>query len=323
MGGYRADWSVEAQKVQTAPWILISEGNPFVGRPQSCDFVTPGGKRTVTLRWRPISRIGLAPRLQKASAFGAAGFGVRKAGAGYWIALQSLDDRAAKVVEQVRAQAAALRQAPFVVLDLRGDDGGSSIFGREIAEQILGPAYVQALLGDAEGRCGEIWRISDANLKRLHEYRTVLGPTRGEEFIRVIDGMIAKAEAAKARGEAFSGSLACPAPAKAAPPPTPFKGRLYLLTDGLCFSSCLSVVSDWRDLGAVQLGQTTDANTHYSEVHDLPLPSGLSTFSTMMAVSPDAPPRLGPFAPRETYQGDIGDTAAVEAWAVAIAGRRP
>jgi hypothetical protein len=79
------------------------------------------------------------------------------------------------------------------------------------------------------------------------------------------------------------------------------------------------VVSNWRDLGAVQIGRTTDANTHYSEVRDDMMPSGLSTFSTMMAVSPGTPLRLGPFSPARQFDGDIADTRAVEAWAVGIA----
>jgi hypothetical protein len=79
------------------------------------------------------------------------------------------------------------------------------------------------------------------------------------------------------------------------------------------------VVSNWRALGAVQIGQTTDANTHYSEVRDDLMPSGLSTFSTMMAVSPGDPLRLGPFEPARRFDGDIADTRAVEAWAVGLA----
>ena len=96
-------------------------------------------------------------------------------------------------------------------------------------------------------------------------------------------------------------------------------GRLYILSDGLCFSSCLAVVSNWRDLGAIQIGRTTDANTHYSEVRDDLMPSGMATFSTMMGVSAGTPLRLGPFEPAHVFQGDIADTQAVEAWALGLA----
>jgi hypothetical protein len=51
------------------------------------------------------------------------------------------------------------------------------------------------------------------------------------------------------------------------------------------------------------------------------MPSSRSTFSTMMAFSPNAPARYGPFEPQQVFDGDITDTAAAEPWAVGIASR--
>jgi hypothetical protein len=62
------------------------------------------------------------------------------------------------------------------------------------------------------------------------------------------------------------------------------KGRLILLTDNLCFSSCLVVTDDFRTLGAFHIGQTTDAATHFNEVREQYLPSGYSLFSTLQFV---------------------------------------
>jgi hypothetical protein len=322
LGGFRADWSVEAQQAQTAPWLLVSEGNPFVPRPVSCVFDKDGTAREARLNWRPITRDLLAVRLAKTVSFGAAGYGVRQAGGGYWIALQGLQDtRAVAVVDAVRAQVAAMRAAPFVILDLRGNGGGSSEFGRQIAEQLFGVAYVNAELGPADSPCGSAWRVSPANLRELEHYRVVFA-NRGADFVRIFDNLLAQARDAAKAGKAFSGPLSCPTTASGAAAPAPmFKGRLFLVTDGLCFSSCLDVVDDLRHLGAVQLGRTTDANTHYAEVSDRPMPSGLSTFSTMMAVEVSEPPRIGPFEPQQVFDGDIADTAAVQAWAVAIASK--
>jgi hypothetical protein len=49
---------------------------------------------------------------------------------------------------------------------------------------------------------------------------------------------------------------------------------------------------------------------------------GLSTFSTMMGVDMDSPPREGPFVPSDTYEGDIRGTPALEAWVLRIAAQR-
>jgi hypothetical protein len=87
-----------------------------------------------------------------------------------------------------------------------------------------------------------------------------------------------------------------------------------LLTDNACFSSCLIVADNFRRLGALHVGQATDAATHYFEVREERLPSGLSYFSTLQAFSPLTQPQIGPFTPRITYDGDMADTAALEAW---------
>jgi hypothetical protein len=324
LGNYRVDWSVDAQRIQAAPWLLISEGNPFVPRPNSCVFAQTGAAgRTIVLDWRHVPRSVLAARMDKVSLFGAAGFGVRKVGTGYWIAVQELTDGAVPVVADVKARAAELRQAPFVVLDLRGNGGGSSMFGDEIAGAILGESYVKAVVGDSLPDCGgEVIRVSDDNLRQLQMYHDVLGSKRGPEFIKTFDDLLNRAKAARAAGREFTGPLSCPRKAKPPRPAPSYRGTLFLVTDGVCFSSCLEVVSNWRDLGAIQLGQTTDADTHYSEVRDDLMPSGLSTFSTMMGVDMNSAAREGPFVPSEIYEGDIRDTPALEAWVLRIAAQR-
>src|SRR5579872_6974377 len=93
-------------------------------------------------------------------------------------------------------------------------------------------------------------------------------------------------------------------------------GRLLLLTDNRCFSACLSLTDDFRQLGAFQIGQTTDAATRYVDVRDEYLPSGYSMFSTLQSLDPSAPAQVGPFKPSLTYNGDISDTATLEKWVV-------
>ena len=76
----------------------------------------------------------------------------------------------------------------------------------------------------------------------------------------------------------------------------------------------LPVTDDFRSLGALHVGQPTDAATHFLEVREQYLPSGYSLFSTLESVDSTAPSQIGPFEPALTYDGDISDTAALEAW---------
>jgi hypothetical protein len=313
---------IEAQLIQKAGSLLLDDGNPFLKRPQNCEFVQDGRTRSVPLKWRGIWSHQYQARLAKMPTRGAAGFGVRKVGEGYWIALQSLSESAVPVVEAVRAQAPAIKAAPYVVLDLRGNGGGNSRFGRSIAEALLGTSYVKAAIsGEAPGRenCSKAWRISDRNLKQVETYVTDLGPRQGKEATEAFKKEYETLLAVKAAGRQFSGTPRCavgPAKASVAKPAVKpdYPGRIILLTDNVCFSSCLMVTDDFRKLGALHVGETTDANTNYMEVREDKLPSGLSMFSTLQALDARAPSQLGPYVPARIFQGNIADTAALEKW---------
>jgi hypothetical protein len=321
LGGFHAVWSVGAQQIQNAPWLLVDEGNPFIKRPKACVFEHNAGRQTVTLAWERIKRENLLPRIKKGGGAGAAGYGVRRVGEGYWIALQSLlSEQSAGVVKAVEEQKAVLREAPYVVLDLRGNGGGSSLLGRQIAVSLLGATATEARLGiPTEARCGgsgNSWRVSEGNIKQL-EFMIPFVARFGPDNVKILEETLRDARAATAQGQAFSASIDCPVAPPQPPamqPPSLMKGRLILLTDNLCFSSCLAVADDFRALGAFHIGQMTDAATHFIDVREQYLPSGYSMFSTLQSVDSSSPAQIGPFVPVLPYDGDIADTAALEKW---------
>ena len=92
------------------------------------------------------------------------------------------------------------------------------------------------------------------------------------------------------------------------------KGKLVLLTDHACFSSCLMLAGLFRAIGALHVGEGTDFSTRYMEVRGFPLPSGLGSFATLQKAGFGMPMRLGPFEPEVPYPGRIDDTRAIEAW---------
>jgi hypothetical protein len=317
LGGFTAVWSIEAQRIQSAPSLLIDGGNPFVMRPAACVFEREGRQIEHRLQWREIARAELAPLVRPALNRGAAGYGVRAFDGGVWIALQGLDDQAAAVVSAVREQQAQLRAAPVVVLDMRGNGGGNSAFGTQIAEVLFGGARFRHMIGGGGQNCSTVWRVSPRNIETMRSYMTRFADSN-PEFARDMRDVVERAERAQAVGEEFTGRTTCSGgrPAAGQPPAQASAGRIVLLTDNACFSSCLIVADAFRRLGALHLGQATDAATHYFEVREERLPSGLSHFSTLQAFSPATPAQLGPFEPDVAYDGDISDTSALEAWVV-------
>ena len=320
LGGFRAVWSIGAQQVQSAPWLFVDEGNPFITRPRLCVFDQRNQRTTVRLEWVQIKRENLLPRLKQATGVGAAGFGVRRVAEGYWIALQDLmSDRAFAVVKAVEEQKSALRSARFVVLDLRGNHGGSSDLGREIAISLLGEDAVNARLVPVNAiDCGsaEVFRASTGNLEQLEYLQSQPLAQAAPDVKKTLEDAISGMRAALAHGRAFSGPTDCgnaPKPSVTAQARSLLQGKLIVLTDNACFSACLAVTDDFRTLGALHVGETTDAATWYVDVREIYLPSGYSMFSTLQAVSGDSK-SVGPFEPVFEYNADIADTAALERW---------
>jgi len=324
LGTFKVDWNVGAQQVQTAPWLLVDEGNPFVKYPESCSFVRDGTSKPVALEWRAVHRDRLVPRIDRAIGGGLAGFGVRSLGRGQVIAIQSLNPyapNAEQLVGEVQAKAAALRASPYILIDLRGNTGGNSLYGRRIADILLGKDHVESILGAADSDCYEIWRVSAANIATIRNYQKIATQQGDKLLLAIVDKMLADTLAAEAKGRPLSGSPKCDLAKRGRKPaPSAYQGRLFILTDNRCFSSCLIMVDNYRLLGATQIGETTDANTHYTQVRHAPMPSGLSSFSTLQAISPDSPRQIGPFVPHIAFDGDLANDDAVEAWLIKVTG---
>lgn len=108
-------------------------------------------------------------------------------------------------------------------------------------------------------------------------------------------------------------------PVEPAKPPAAeplYRGKVILLTDRRCASACLDFADFVRLLpNATHVGLPTSADSVYMEVRPVDLPSGVERLGLPVKVYRD---RLRghnePYVPHVMYEGDINDTAAVEAW---------
>lgn len=322
--GFRADPTVPAQMRRAARWLLIDDGNPFIPLPAHCLFEVNGVVRDLQLAWRPIDIPLLNARATALHPRRSAGFGVRAFTGGGWISLEQLSDKAAAVVSEVRSRWNELATAPMLVIDLRGNGGGDSSIGDDLARQLFGSRALDRLRSSGARGCNRaVWRASEGNLRTLEAYQQRFA-ARGPEVVAAFKAEAEAVRAALAAGRALSGPVdgclarAAPTGSPVSPvsPPddAPYRGKVIVLTDGACFSSCLLMVDRFKRLGAIQAGQPTDAATWYMEVRDEPLPSGLGSFSVLGKVGLGATRRLGPFVPTALFEGDMTDTAALERW---------
>jgi hypothetical protein len=320
LGVYRGTWEITSQQVRNTPFLLVDDHNPFLPPLSRCVFRGETGEREIALQWRSVGVTALQERLRDAAPVGRAGFGVRRVGDGWWIGLQALTDLSKPVLDSVAAHLEAMHAAPWVVVDVRGNGGGNSAWAVRLANQLVGDARVSQAMRRAEREfagplCGTSWRASAAVEEMLERYIRNQGPGT-EQWRRDLDSV----RAARAAGRDLGPMpRPCP-PAASAPagelPPPRMKGRLVLLTDHVCFSSCLLMAGLLRVIGATQVGEATDFSTNYMEVRGLPLPSGLGSLATLQKVAFGAPARLGPFDPEVLYPGRIDDTPALERWIV-------
>jgi hypothetical protein len=310
-------WSDQAMRVLAAPWLLVYGGNPFVRRPARCTVQINGVTRRINLRWTYISRTAFRATI-RGTVHGNAGYALRAVGPGYWIGLQSLTPKAQGVIDAVKARAAALRSARYVVIDLRGDGGGDDAYGRALAEALYGTSHVESVLGPNGNRsgCPEVWRASPGNIAASEASAKMFEANGDLVAAREYRAAVVAMRAALARHRPMTGAPRCTLPKRAmgVPAPSLVRGHVIVLTDSVCFSSCINTVDFFKKLGATLVGQTTGTDTHYSEERIVTLPSGLGTFSTLQAILPDMPAHIGPFAPAFPYYGDITDTAALERW---------
>jgi hypothetical protein len=322
-------WHLRSQRLANGLFLFLDEGNRYVPHARRCRFAVDGRKRDVAIEWRPIpvkeawDRIrAMSPQVSRQFAARVLGDGTR------WYAMPSFnaDPQSAAgkalppMIAAMRAERGALAAAPAIVLDLRGNGGGSSDWSSQIAEILWGRPAVRGLRGP---KVHVDWRVSRANLDAMQETYarraagTTLSPDSRAWFQTVIKGLTAALE----RGAQLWRHPADEPErdeASASPPeptPPPLRGPVYLLTDASCASACLDAVDLWRALGAVHVGQTTSADTLYMDVRRVKLPSGVTGVSMPMKVYRGRPRGANvPVVPTYLFSGDIADTAAVERW---------
>lgn len=310
---FRVSSPVEAQYIAHGGFMFVDDGNPFLSRPRQCVFETAHGPANIEMNWRPVATPRLAEALNAAEPGARAGFGVRRSGDHWWIALERLSDEAAPVIESFEAQAADWRDSPALVIDLRGNGGGDSRHGRRLADVIYRAEHTAARLRGGSA-CAALWRASPGNAAHV---RAAGARAQDPQTARYYEALADALDRAIAEGRAFDEPIPDCAPAEpvaAAAPVPAYKGQVVILTDHACFSSCLLMVRDFRRLGAVHVGEATNAATRYMEVREIVLPSGLTSFSTLQKVVIGEDADIGPFSPANLFQGSMADTAALEGW---------
>ena len=301
--------------------LLLMRGMP----PKQCRFRVGEETKTYELRYRRIPADALA-KLREPDPAPA---GVRRVAAGgVWVSIpsfQGADGETAAALRKIVEEAPSWRDAPFVVFDVRGNRGGNSSWGVNILYGLYGEPFLNAALAGKPGtpRSYADWRVSAHNLAMVRDNIASLTAQLGPEarptlgLKNVEQGMVE----ALAKGTAMlhfkDEATVHPERTEPVPPPA-FAGKVILLTDGRCASACLDFADlTYRLPRFTHAGRMTSADSVYMETRSVTLPSGMASLSIPTKVYRN---RIRghnePYTPRWKYEGDVGETPAVEKWLV-------
>lgn len=322
IGQFRGRWFLEAQRALYGDWQFLNAANPWIGEMRQCRFEVDGATRTYALAWRRAPD-DLAERRARLAQRARPDFGLRHLDdGGVWISTPSFNGapggeahaRLTALIAEMNAKQETLRQAPYVVLDLRGNGGGSSHWSVEMARALWGWDWITA---QPLPRTEAVeWRASDDNLAEISAFLEQLRATQGQpELIAWAERAATGMKAAQAAGQAYwrdSGDEAAAEPRPPASAPQLMAGRVYVLTDSGCSSACLDAVDLWKAVGAVQVGRETSADTVYMEIRNPTLASGLAEIAVPMKVYRGrARGNNEPQRPQYVIEGDVSDDAAL------------
>lgn len=297
--------------------IFVDRGNPFVKRPARCTI----GGRDVVLAWRPISTVDYTNKTRAQPTTRSRETTVTPFGKnGAWVRIGHFypsDKQEAEAFHRLIAAAPDLRRKDVIVLDVRGNGGGTYHWPMAFLRGLYGQPYI-----DYFARA----RLAIVPVSRAHErvvdlfakYASLADEFKAPPDIAAQwDPENAGLKRATASGAAYfrpSGSLP-KAPAGPAPA-NPVKSRVYVLTDFACASVCISFIDETKRIaGTTQIGLESGVDSRTGTPMDIDLPSGNGQI-TLAVMTREGRGRDDnvPHRPTYEFQGDIRDTAALRRW---------
>lgn len=343
LGKMWGNWSLDAQRQAKGWHLFLDESSGLIPVARQCTFHVGEATKAVTLKWQPLAIDRVIKIVEALTQRQQPNFSARTLADGTrWLTMPSFDgnpsSEAVKVlpgmIAGVQRDRAHFATAPAVILDVRGNGGGTSDWSRQIAVAVWGQTAIDALPSGPDVHVD--WRASPANLSAVAtayaERRKSDGfsPDTDSWYRSTIAGLgVAIARKQELwRHVSFDAKVEQTRPSttvneRTAKPLPRLSGPVYVLTDFVCMSACLDALDLWTALGAVQIGRATGADTLYMENRSYKLPGGLTGGSMPMKVYRGRTRGSNePAMPRHRFSGDIGDTKALEQWVVTLPERR-
>ena len=323
---WRGRPSVEADWHAWAPLLFVDYGPPTPPAPESCRFAIGDRTLELPLQWKAASDTTVRDKLLELTSIPDRTLSIERLDSAktVWVNLSTFHVNGEKEVARMRALIDSLRamlkatpKRSLLVLDLRGNQGGSSVWGDEIAQLLFGQQWLRQARAWLNDGVYTEWRVSAFNVLAIDGMIEQIETRHGAEGdnakrMRTFRDSMA---AALSRGDSLYGEKRQRRNIRK-PAATKVPGRIVVLTSASCFSACLDFLDIVRlHPQVVHAGQTTGVDTHYMENWGTRLPSGLISIGYPMKVYRNRRREHNEsYVPTALYEGDISDTETVRAW---------
>jgi hypothetical protein len=264
-----------------APGLFDRPRSSYESLPRQCSFRTrDGAMLTHALSWRPVPRALFRARLEAARR---EPIGLTEPRPGlYRIVLSSFtpdyEGRTAyaRLFENLERRRDLLAASRAIILDLRGNGGGSSSWSVEIAERLWGAEAVTAAQAAYFRDTRIRWFADQANIDHLRINAERIRSEGRAVDARELEQTAEHLAVALGRGQRFFVEDFGPALARQAPSARPrHLPPVYVITDGNCASACLDAIDLFTRFPGVKLvGAPTSADSNYLDIRRESLPSG-------------------------------------------------
>ncbi|MDF3839822.1 S41 family peptidase [Cupriavidus basilensis] len=286
-------------------------------RLKHCEVRSSSGKiRQFLLKWQPFTEAFQAmtrPAMPRQ--------GIKQLRQGiHWIHATDFTLSSSKDIasfERLMNKVRGLGEADAVVLDIRGNNGGRTLVGYQVLSALFKDA-IKRTPSSEQVESKAYWRVSATAREALEAHKTELTQTEGPASLtyRLLDTLLSRMNEAASLGQTFIEQMDVPLD-ELAEPGRPFAGKLVLVAGSNCASACLDFVDMVLSIpGAVHVGSVTSADTRYSDIADVSLPSTAKMWIPLKVWRNRNRGDNEPYVPKFTFDGDLNDTAAVQAWVV-------
>ncbi|GGY55229.1 S41 family peptidase [Pseudoduganella albidiflava] len=307
----------EGQWWSLAPWLFVDSQNPFLARPARCVFEWGGGRIERELAWRPMTAQALTWRDDNLAPDTLPVGLTEPRPKLFWMAMPTFHPSDAErasyhaVYRQVETQRERLLDADAVVIDLRRNGGGNSVWSGQFAAALWGADRVRRL-AEARTASERVWyRATPDNIAHFRSIVETFTAKKETAIAAWAAALEAGMRAALAAGKPYYIANEDAPPAQANPQanrpgdPPAFTRPVYVIVPGDCASACLDAIDYFKLFPNTRLiGAPSSADSTYMEVRSQELPGGLARVIVPVKLYVNRPRGNGEF-----YRPDIAVTA--------------